>query len=155
MISKSVGRVGEDAVHPPWKHDQTMKKCRIALCRHEIPGSHPHLDLFLGPMEPRDEDELVARSWRLMTDPRDLEETESLEVTPLPLHRAKYLCLEGPVRPRSQAGKVIPLCRGGCSVEEPDAETLRMTVRWQDGISGRFEIRMHRMQRLPTTDPDR
>ncbi|MAJ47139.1 MAG: hypothetical protein CBC35_07735 [Planctomycetes bacterium TMED75] len=136
------------------KHDQTMKKCRIALCRHEIPGSDPHLDLFVGPVEPRDDDELVARSWRLTRDPRELQPTESLQVTPLPLHRAKYLRLEGPVRPRSQAGQVIPLWRAQCSVEEPDADRLRITIRWQDGLSGRFDLGLQRIQRLPSTETE-
>ena len=131
-----------------------MKKCLIALNRHETPGSDPHLDLFLGPSEPVDEEHRVARTWRLLIDPRDLQETESLEVTPLPLHRAKYLHLDGPVRPRSQAGIVTPLWKGECTVEESDAETLRMTIRWGDGACGRFEIRIDRMQRLATTDPD-
>ena len=128
------------------------KKTRlITLCRHDLPSAPSHLDLFLGPEGPVNEEEAVVRTWRLNQDPMSMKEGASQPLTPLPLHRGRYLHLEGPVEPRSTDGLVTPLRRGSCLIEESE-QALRFTIRWDDGSQGRFEMDQQRMLRLPLAD---
>ena len=130
---------------------ETMKKCPIALCRHEIPGSPPHLDLFLGPEGPLEklgDEDRVARCWRLEADPRGLDAGNSMEIIPLALHRARYLRLAHPVRTRSIEGMVTPLWNGRCAVEEHPNDVLRLELQATDGTTARFEIHEGRIARL-------
>ena len=131
---------------------ENMKKCPIALCRHEIPGSPPHLDLFLGPegpLEDLEDEDRVARCWRLKNDPRDLGAGDSMEASPLALHRARYLRLAHPVRTRSIEGVVTPLWNGHCEVDDRTADALRVKIRWPDGTTAQFELHEGRIERLP------
>ena len=130
------------------------KKTRlIALCRHELPSGPPHLDLFLGPEGPAGDEDRVVLTWRLNEDPMSLLEEEFREVTPLSMHRGKYLHLDGPVEPRSTQGTVTPLRRGHCTVEEEPDRPLLVTIRWEDGSSGCFELNDQYIKRLPMTGP--
>ena len=127
------------------------KKRLISLCRHDLPSEPPHLDLFLGPEGPAGEDEPVVRTWRLNEDPMSMNEGDAQALVPLHLHRGRYLGLVEPVEPRSTAGWVTPLRRGECNVEEDGDRVLRLTVRWEDGSTGRFELDQERLLRLPMT----
>ena len=124
----------------------------ITLCRHDLPPEPPHLDLFLGPEGPAGDEDRIVRTWRLSEDPMSLEEGGSYEMTPLPLHRGRYLHLDGPVEPRSIGGTVTPLRRGNYAVEARSDEVLRVTIRWEDGSSGCFELQDQRILRLPMTE---
>ncbi|MEE2681812.1 MAG: hypothetical protein VX641_05510 [Planctomycetota bacterium] len=126
----------------------------ITLCRHDLPSAPPHLDLFLGPEGPAGEDDQVVRTWRLDEDPMSMPDGAVQSITPLRLHRARYLQLEEPAEPRSTEGLVTPLRRGSCHIEHDSDGVLRLRIRWSDGSQGRFQLDLETMQRLPSTESE-
>ena len=125
-----------------------MKRRRISLCRHEIPGTRAHFDLFLGPEGAVDPESAVLRTWRLTEDPTEHGPAEWIDITPLDDHRGAYLELQGPTEPRSARGLVTPVRAGCCTAKEVADRSLVLEVEWDDGSRDQLEINVNRIRRI-------
>lgn len=123
----------------------------ICLCRHDIPGQSPHVDLFIGPVGPFDEEARVVRSWRLPASPMDLARNETMPAEETGFHRGLYAVLSEPVVPSNGVGVVSPLLQGHAEVRDSGDGTLAVRVAWQDGSACQLAFSGRQLRR---TDGD-
>ena len=120
----------------------------VALCLHEIPGESPHLDLFLGPSGPFQEDDRVLDTWRLPSSPMDLARSERIPIEALDLHRGKYVRLDAPIVPSNGIGRVSPLLRGCSTARAKSGGVRELLISWTDGSSCHLSLTPLELTRL-------
>lgn len=106
-----------------------------AVLRHRGAPAGDHFDVLLAVREPAGDDDRACATWRSPRDPAGLPAGTTLEIEPIPAHRARYLRLEAPVDLGMGRGTAVPVRRGTWT----GAGGRRLELRWDDGTTTRIE----------------